>query len=149
MSWKRAGVENRVAGGLVGVVALAGCAHNPLADPPPRELKYEQAIDCAGLLSALHRLGEPEGWTYDQRADMFVYWAEDLAPGGMVDGVTAAVRASTARYLSRFPDLKLMEDAAVLEPLQEQLRQANAERVYQCERLSPAFDIVIVASGGG
>jgi hypothetical protein len=65
----------------VALAALAACAHNLLADPPPRDLDYEQAIDCAGLLSALHMRGAPEGWTYDRRADMFVFWAEELAPG--------------------------------------------------------------------
>jgi len=43
----------------------------------------------------------------------------------------------------------LTEDAAVLEPLQEQLRAANAERLYQCERLSPAFDIIVWAGPKG
>ncbi len=131
--------------GLV-MAVLAACAHDPLTDPPPRALGYAQAIDCAGLLSALHRLGEPEGWTYDRRADMFVYWAEELAPDKTYEAVAPAVRAATMRYLSRFPNLNLMEDPAVLEPLQEQLRSANAERLYECERLSPAFDIIIVAA---
>jgi len=144
MSRKRGGVEIGVTAGLL-AGALAACAHNPLADPPPRELGYEQAIACAGLLSALHRLGEPEGWTYDRRADMFVYWAEALAPNGRIEDVAPAVSASAARHLSRFPHLKLAEDPAVLEPLQEELRLANMEQVYACERLSPAFDVVVVA----
>ena len=92
------------------------------------------------------RLGEPEGWTYDRRADMFVCWAEELAPDANYDGVAPAVTAAATRYLSRFPNLKLSEDPAVLTPLQEPLRAANPERLYQCERLSPAFDIVIVAA---
>ncbi len=149
MSRKRVRVEIRVTAGLLASLALAACAHNPLDDPPPRELDYEQAVDCAGLLSALHQLGEPEGWTYDRRADMFVYWAEELAPGGAFDGVAPAVRASTVRYLSRFPNLKLTEDVAVLGVLQEELRLANTERVYACERLSPAFDIIVVAGPAG
>lgn len=134
-----------MAGAGVALALLAACAHNPLTDPPPGGLQYEQAIDCAGLLSALHQLGEPEGWTYDQRADVFVYWAEALAPDKTGEAVAPAVRASALRYLSRFPDIRLTEDVAVLEPLQEQLQAANAERLYECERLSPAFDIIVVA----
>lgn len=146
MSRKRPGVEIAVTVGLL-AGGLAACAHNPLTDPPPAGLGYRQAVECAGLLSALHRLGEPEGWTYDRRADMFVYWAEALAPGGQYEAVTAAIGASTSRHLSRFPDLKLAEDPSVLKPLQEELRLANMEQVHACEGLSPAFDVVVVAEG--
>ncbi len=126
-------------------IGLVGCAHDPLTDSPPRGLGYEQAVECAGLMSALHKLGEPEGWTYDRRADMFVYWAQPLAPGGDFMLVSGAVRASTSRFLARFLGLSLMEDPAELKKKQEELRLANSEAVYGCERLSPAFDIVVVA----
>ena len=126
-------------------MGLVGCAHDPLTDPPPRGLGYEQAVACAGLMSALHKLGEPEGWTYDRRADMFAYWAELLAPGGDFMLASGAVRAGTSRFLARFPGLSLMEDVAELKRKHEELRLAHAEAVYSCERLSPAFDIVVVA----
>lgn len=129
------------------LMGLVGCAHDPLQDPPPKGLAYKQAVECAGLMSALHELGEPEGWTYDRRADMFAYWAEPLAPGGDFMLVTPAVRASTAGFLARFPGLSLMEDPAELKKKQEELRTAYLEKVYACERLSPAFDIVVVAGG--
>jgi hypothetical protein len=144
MSRKRTGVEIRVTAGLLAVLAGA-CAHNPYDDPPPSRLGYEQAIACAGLFSALHQLGEPEGWTYDRRADMFAIWAEELAPHDAGDLVAPAVRAVALRHLSQFPDLKLTESIDVLEPLQERLREANSESVWDCEGLSPAFDIIIVA----
>lgn len=89
------------------LVALAACAHNPLADPPPRDLDYEQAIDCAGLPSAVHMLGAPEGWTYDRRADMFALLAEELAPDRTIETVAPAVRASAVRHLVRFPNIRL------------------------------------------
>jgi hypothetical protein len=59
--------------------------------------------------------------------------------------VTPAVRTSTAGFLARFPGLSLMEDPAELNKKQEELRTAYLEKVYACERLSPAFDIVVVA----
>lgn len=128
-------------------IGAAGCAHDPLTELPPRGLSYTQAVECAGLMSALHKLGEPEGGTYDRRADMFAYWAEPLAPGGDFMLVSPAVRASTIRLLARFPGLSLMEGPAELKKKQEELRSANYEAVYNCERLSPAFDIVVVAKG--
>lgn len=122
-----------------------GCAHDPLTDPPPRGPGYEQEVACTGLMSALHKLGEPEGWTYDRSADMFAYWAELLAPGGDFMLVSGAVRASTSRFLARFPGLSLMEDLAELKRKHEELRLAHAQAVYGCERLSRAFDIEVVA----
>ncbi|MDP3494946.1 MAG: hypothetical protein Q8R82_17675 [Hyphomonadaceae bacterium] len=128
-------------------MGLVGCAHDPMTDPPPKGLSYLQAVECAGLMSALHKLGEPEGWTYDRRADVFAYWAEPLAPGGDFMLVSGAVGESTTRFLARFPGLSLLEDAAELKKKQEELRLAHMDAVYRCEQLSPAFDIVVVAGG--
>ena len=108
-----------------------GGAHDPLTDPPPRGPGYEQEVACAGLMSALHKLGER-----GQGAAVAIQAHAQEGVGG-VDCLRrgAGCCALHARQC----------EVLTLQPLQRHVCTQCAQAVYGCERLSRAFDIEVVA----